>query len=90
MIGDINLASNIENTISLLKTVNMYHAAEALNGIIEKSIEESQTRENFMEEILLKEIHGREKRKLEKRLKQASLPEYKTLDQVKSRRASIA
>jgi DNA replication protein DnaC len=67
--------------MSLLKTVNMYHAAEALNEIIEKSIEKSQTCEAFLEQILQKEIQGRESRKLEKRLKLACFPEYKTLDQ---------
>jgi DNA replication protein DnaC len=69
------------NTIGMLKTVNMFHAAEALNEMIEKSIEKSLTCEKFLEEILLKEIQGREKKKLEKRLKQACFPEYKTLEQ---------
>jgi DNA replication protein DnaC len=67
--------------MSLLKTVNMHHAAQALSELIEKSIEESQTCETFLEKILYTEIHGREKRKFEKRLKLASFPEYKTLDQ---------
>lgn len=75
------MESYIENTMSLLKTVNMHHAAQALSELIEKSIEESQTCETFLEEILHTEIHGREKRKFEKRLKQASFPEYKTLDE---------
>lgn len=81
MVVQNNLTNNTVNTISMLKTVNMYHAAEALNEIIEKSIENALTCEKFLEEILLKEIQGREKRKLEKRLKQACFPEYKTLDQ---------
>ena len=59
----------------------MHHAAQALSELIEKSIEESQTCETFLEKILYTEIHGREKRKFEKRLKLASFPEYKTLDQ---------
>nr|WP_238455636.1 ATP-binding protein [Desulfolucanica intricata] len=67
--------------MSLLKTVNLRHAAEALSELIEQSIEQSQSREKFLEQILLKEIRGREKRKLEKRLKQACFPEYKTLDE---------
>jgi hypothetical protein len=73
MVVQNNLTNNTVNTISMLKTVNMYHAAEALNEIIEKSIENALTCEKFLEEILLKEIQGREKRKLEKRLKPASL-----------------
>lgn len=76
-----DLGNNNENTISMLKTVNMYHAAEALNEMIEKSIEKALTCEKFLEEILVKEIQGRETRKLEKRLKQACFPEYKTLEQ---------
>lgn len=75
------LSNDIENTISMLKTVNMYHAAEALNEMIGKSIEKALTCEKFLEEILIKEIQGREKRKFEKRLKQACFPEYKTLEQ---------
>lgn len=69
----------VESTMSLLKTVNLHHAAEALSELIEQSIEQSQSREKFLEQILLKEIRSREKRKLEKRLKQAYFPEYKTL-----------
>ncbi len=79
--SDNKLDSYIENTMSLLKTVNLRHAAEALSELIEQSIEQSQSREKFLEQILLKEIRGREKRKLEKRLKQACFPEYKTLDE---------
>ncbi len=75
------MTNNMVNTIGMLKTVNMFHAAEALNEMIEKSIEKSLTCEKFLEEILLKEIQGREKKKLEKRLKQACFPEYKTLEQ---------
>ena len=71
----------IESTMSLLKTVNLHHAAEALSELIEQSIEQAQSREKFLEQILLKEIRSREKRKLEKRLKQACFPEYKTLDE---------
>ncbi len=69
----------IETTKKLLKTVNMYHAAQALNELIDKSIEESLTSEKFLERVLYTEIEGREERKLEKRLKQANFPEYKTL-----------
>ena len=59
----------------------MHHAAQAFNELIEKSVEESQTCEKFLETVLHTEIDGREKRKFEKRLKQASFPEYKTLDE---------
>jgi len=75
------MTNNIENTISMLKSVNMYHAAEALNEMIEESIERALTCERFLEEILLKEVQGREARRFEKRLKQACFSEYKTLEQ---------
>lgn len=71
----------IEITKKLLKNVNMYHAAQALDELIDKSIEEALTSEKFLEKVLHTEIEGREERKLEKRLKQASFPEYKTLDE---------
>lgn len=74
------MSSCTANTKAMLKTVNLNHAAEALNELIEKSIEKKLTCEKFLEEVLTREVQEREKRKLEKRLKQACLPEYKTLD----------
>lgn len=73
------MAGNIETTRNMLKTLNMYHTAEILNELFEKARDKSLTYEKFLEEVLQEEIKGREKRKLEKRLKQASFPEYKTL-----------
>lgn len=74
------MESHIENSMRMLKTLNMNHAGAALSRIIEKSIESSYSREMFLTEILNEEISGREKRKFEKRLKLASFPEYKTLE----------
>lgn len=59
----------------------MYHTSEVLNDLFEKAREKSLTYEKFLEETLNGEIKGREKRKLEKRLKLASFPEYKTLSE---------
>lgn len=78
---EIKMESHIENSINILKTLNMNHAVNTLDKIIEKSIEDSYSRERFLEEILKVEIQGREKRKFEKRLKQACFPEHKTLDE---------
>jgi DNA replication protein DnaC len=75
------LLGNIEITRDMLKTLNMYHTAEILNELFEKAREKSMTCEKFLEEALREEIKAREKRKLEKRLKHASFPEYKTLDE---------
>lgn len=65
----------------MLKTLNMSHAVGALDSIIESSIEDSYSRERFLEEILKEEIKGREKKKFERMLKLACFPEYKTLDE---------
>ena len=75
MIGNIEIAKD------MLKTLNLYHTAEVLNELFEKAREKSMTCEKFLEEMLKLEIKEREKRKLEKRLKHASFPEYKTLDE---------
>lgn len=75
------MIGNIEATRSMLKTLNMYHTAEVLNDILEKAREKSLTCEKFLEEALRQEIMGREKRKLDKRLKQAFFPEYKSLSE---------
>ncbi|NLK64037.1 MAG: ATP-binding protein [Tissierellia bacterium] len=75
------MGSHLENSVSMLKTLNMNHAGVALGSIVEQSIENSYTCERFLEEILKEEIKGREKRKFERMLKQACFPEYKTLDE---------
>ncbi len=73
------MESHTENSMRMLKTLNMNHAGAALSRIIEKSIEGSYSCEMFLSEILKEEISGRERRKFEKRLKLANFPEYKTL-----------
>jgi DNA replication protein DnaC len=73
------LAANIETISSMLKTLNMYYTSEVLSELLEKAHEKSLTYEKFLEETLKEEIKNRERRKLEKRLKQAFFPEYKTL-----------
>jgi len=78
---EFKVESHIENSIGMLKTLNMNHAGVALSDIVEKSIKYSYTCEKFLEEILKEEIQGRERRKFEKRLKLAYFPEYKTLDE---------
>lgn len=75
------MTTGLETTISMLKTLNMHHTSETLNDLFEKAREKSMTYEKFLEETLKGEIKGREKRKLEKRLKLASFPEYKTLSE---------
>lgn len=55
------MGSHLENSVSMLKTLNMNHAGVALGSIVEQSIENSYTCERFLEEILKEEIKGREK-----------------------------
>ncbi|MFA7139368.1 MAG: IS21-like element helper ATPase IstB [Bacteroidales bacterium] len=78
---EYRLGNHLENSMSMLKTLNMRHACLALDSIIESSIEDSYSRERFLEEILKEEIKGREKKKFERMLKLACFPEYKTLDE---------
>ncbi|EYE87200.1 ATP-binding protein [Fervidicella metallireducens AeB] len=75
------MSHNIKVLESMLRTLKMYHTAENIGDIIEKALENSLTCEKFLEEALREEIKGRETRKLEKRLKQAFFPEYKTLSE---------
>mgnify|MGYP000986792730 CR=1 FL=1 len=76
--GENNL-STIENLETMLRSLKMYHTAENIDKIIENTWESTITNESFLKEVLKEEIKGREERKLEKRLKQAFFPEYKTL-----------
>jgi len=71
--------STIENLETMLRSLKMYHTAENIDKIIENTWESTITNESFLKEVLKEEIKGREERKLEKRLKQAFFPEYKTL-----------
>jgi DNA replication protein DnaC len=75
------LATSIAATKNMLKALNMHHTAEMLDDLCQESLEKSFTCEKFLEEVLKGEIKGREKRKFEKRLKQAYFPEYKTLSE---------
>lgn len=80
-IAEVNKLSSIETLESMLRTLKMYHTAENIDNIIEISRGKSLTNERFLEEFLDEEIKGRESRRLEKRLKQALFPEYKTLSE---------
>ena len=73
------MTTTIVSIKTVLKTLNLNHLGEALEELLMKAREKSFTCEKFLEEALREEIKGREKRKLEKRLKQAFFCEYKTL-----------
>lgn len=78
---DDNLTQSIESVRSMLRDLKLYHTAETVNNIFEKARDKSLSYEKFLEEVLYEETKQREIKKLEKRLKQAFFPEYKTLDE---------
>lgn len=72
------MTGNIEEISAMLKTVNLYHTSENLSTLLERARDKAFTCETFLQEILQEELKGREQRKLEKLLKNAFFPEYKT------------
>jgi DNA replication protein DnaC len=72
---------NLDASKEMLKSLNLYYTASVLDSIIEKTIEKSMTCEKILDLLLKREIQARESNKLEKRLKQAFFPEYKTLEE---------
>ncbi len=74
-----HMPGNIEQLQSMFKTLKMPYAAASLDEIIKRGIDNNLTREKFLEEILLLEIADKEKRKIEKRMKIAGFPEYRTI-----------
>lgn len=75
------MTGQVEEISAMLKTLNMHHTSENLGGLLQKAREKAYTCERFLQEVLNEELKGREHRKLEKRLKQAFFPEYKTLSE---------
>lgn len=75
------MTAAVEDIKKMLQIVNLYHTAEQLENLLNDSIQKSLSYEKFLEELLKKEIQNREQKRFEKRLKQASFPGYKTLDE---------
>ncbi|TYQ15291.1 UNVERIFIED_CONTAM: DNA replication protein [Acetivibrio alkalicellulosi] len=71
----------IENVRAMLKTINLYTVAEKIEEILNESLKESMSYEKFLENFLQCEIKGRQEKRFERNIKQASFPEYKTLDE---------
>jgi DNA replication protein DnaC len=65
----------------MLKKVNLHNAAGQIEEILITPLNQSISYEKFLEELLLCEIKGREEKRFERRLRHASFPEYKTLEQ---------
>lgn len=70
-------AQEIKN---MLKTLNLYNTVDKYEELMNTAIKGSLSYEKFLNNILNIEIKGREDKKLEKRLKQASFPEIKYID----------
>lgn len=66
---------------TMLKTLNLHNAARQIEEILNISLNQSISYEKFLEKLLQCEIKGREEKRFERRLKHASFPEYKTLDE---------
>ncbi len=77
----VKMAENIDNTRTMLKTLNLYNTADMLNELVDKSIKNAMTCEKFLYEVLKTEIASREKKKLEKSLRLACFPAQNTLDE---------
>jgi len=75
------LTAAIENIREMLKTINMHYSADYLEQLLIKSTEKAVSYEKFLENLLKNEIEAREQKRLEKRMKQAAFPEYKTLNE---------
>ena len=75
------MQSTIDSIRTMLKTLNLHNAAQQIEDILNVPLNKTISYEKFLEELLQREIKGREEKRLERNLKQASFPEYKTLDE---------
>lgn len=75
------MQNTAEGIKTMLKAVNLYHAANQLEDMLEKSLNKSLSYEKFIEYLLKCELEGRDNKRFQRRMKQASFPEYKILDE---------
>lgn len=71
----------IDSIRGMLKNLKMHHTVDTLTELFRISNEKSFSYERFLETLLSEEIKAKELKRLEQRLKQASFPEYKTLEE---------
>ena len=74
------MQSTIDSIRTMLKTLNLHNAAQQIEDILSVPLNKTISYEKFLMELLQREIKGRRKT-FERNLKQASFPEYKTLDE---------
>lgn len=75
------MQATIDSLKIMLKTVNFHNAAGKIEELLNIPLNQSISYEEFLERILQCEIKGREEKRFERRLKHASFPEYKTLEE---------
>lgn len=75
------MSTTIDCVKTMLKKVNLHNAAGQIEEILITPLNQSISYEKFLEELLLCEIKGREEKRFERRLRHASFPEYKTVEQ---------
>lgn len=75
------MQATIDGLKTMLKTVNLHNAAGQIEELLNVALNKSISYEKFLEGLLQCEINGREEKRFERRLKHASFPEYKTLDE---------
>ena len=75
------MTTTITNLQDKFKTLKLKNASENIAEILSFSAENSLSNEKLVEYILDQEIESRENARVEKYLRQAAFPEYKTLDE---------
>ena len=75
------MQDTIDSIKAMLITLNLHNAAGQIEEILSQPLNQSISYEKFLEGLLQCEIKGREEKRFERRIKQASFPEYKTLDE---------
>lgn len=75
------LSTTVENVKEMLNTIKMHNTAAALEGLLASATGKALSYEKFLETLLKQEIKSREEKRLEQRMKQASFPQYQTLDE---------
>lgn len=64
-----------------MKTVNLYNAADIIDELLMNSEHNNDSYITFLSSVIDHEINARNEKQLERRLKQASFPQYKSLDE---------
>jgi len=73
--------TTVESVKTMLKELKMYYISDKLDDLITKSLDKDLSYEKFLKDLLQYEIRSRDKKRFEKRMKMASFPEYKSLDE---------